>query len=350
VLVPEFSGGGAEKVATLVAKILLKNGRLRNLVAHRPPDWLPMGKIFRLPSHRWIPCLGAVARWSKKNPGGIRWLNLNYVLFAPWLRLLQPRTRILARPGNTISEEIKFIPFWKKPLVWLAYQCAFLSVDVIVAQSQTMAKELKKTFRGINSKIRILSNPVVPASIISKKIHPIQKIPCAPFIFCAMSFKPQKDFQTLVRGYNNFSTFTRGSAPLLVIAGRFQGEDLRKMVRQELGACSNQVRLVGELRNPNPWIRRSRFCVLSSHYEGNSNFLLEAVYHKRIIVATDCPGANREMAECFPGIFLSRQKDPGSLARQMLKAYRRPMLFRTGPNKNNYREFSRQLLDILKES
>jgi len=290
-----------------------------------------------------------VRRWSKKNVNGIKFLNLGYVLFAPWLRIIVPRSRILARPGNTISAEIKFLPVWQRPFYWSAYQIAFLCADMVVAQSQTMARDLKKTFFGIGKKIRILPNPVAPALLAQRNLRKGAKMPHEPYIFCAMSFKPQKDFRTLIRGYKNLLALTCRSTPLLVIAGRFQGKKLKQMVRQELGENHAQkVRLVGELGNPNPWTLRSRFCVLSSHEEGSSNFLLEAVYHKKAVVATDCPGANREMAGRFAGIFLSRPNDPASLAHQMHRAYRKPMFFRTGTNRVHCREFSRQLFDIFK--
>jgi len=345
--VPELSGGGAEKVARVVVGILLKNGRLGNLVAHRLPDGFPKEKAFPLPSLRWIPCLRAVVRWSKRNPGRIRFLNLNYVLFAPWLRLLDPGSRILARPGNTISAEIGFLSAWKRPFFWSAYQTAFLSADTIVAQSRTMAGDLKQTFAGIRHKIRILPNPVAPAGRSPSNRRTHREMPEEPFIFCAMTFKPQKDFPTLFRAYRLFSESLDSSPPLLVIAGRLQGPELQSLARREAARFAGRIRLVGEVANPDAWIRRAKFCALSSHYEGNSNFLLEAVYHGKKIAATNCPGANAEMARQHRGILLCRPGNAESMARKMTQANRSAAGSRRRISRDGLDEFEKKLLALI---
>ena len=347
VLVPELSGGGAEKVARLIVEALRKKKTPGYLLAHRVPPGTAREKVHFLPSGRCFPCLRALAKWSAQHGGATKFLNLNYVLLAPWLRLLEPGCRILCRPGNTISAEIRFLPLWKRPLSWLGYQLAFLCSDTVVAQSQTMVKDLQKTFAGIRGKIRILPNPVAPALPANLSKREEDKIPRRPFIFAAMSFKPQKDFVTLFRAFRIFSRSLGSSSPLLVIAGRFQGPELRTLLRREAGASASRVRLAGEVGNPDAWIRKSTFCVLSSHYEGNSNFILEAVHHRKKIVVTDCPGANREMAVRHPGILLCRSRDPDSFADGMRKAHLRPKPRRRASIRRGLEEFERNLMTMI---
>lgn len=336
-------------MARLVVESLLRKGILGKLVAHRIPLSFPKRKAIVLPSSRWVRCLGAIMQWSRQKSRGTQFLNLNYVLLAPWLRILKPECRILARPGNTISAELNFLRFWKRPFVWSAYQMAFFCSDTVIAQSRTMAKDLHQTFVGINHKIQILPNPVAPAGPSEVKMQSHRGIPAEPFIFCAMSFKPQKDFLTLFRSFKLFAGSLKSVPPLLIVAGRFQNRELQALAKRESSPYECHVRLVGEIADPDNWIKRSRFCVLTSHYEGNSNFLLEAVYHGKQIVTTDCPGANKEMAALYPNVLLCPPQDSNALARQMKTLFKKSVSYQYKP-KNNLKVFEQSLIKILQKN
>jgi glycosyltransferase involved in cell wall biosynthesis len=79
------------------------------------------------------------------------------------------------------------------------------------------------------------------------------------------------------------------------------------------------VRFVGFAPNPYPYFRHADLFVLSSHYEGFPNALLEALTLGTRVVATDCPGGVREILRGCSGYKLVNRGDPPLLADAILQ-------------------------------
>jgi glycosyltransferase involved in cell wall biosynthesis len=113
----------------------------------------------------------------------------------------------------------------------------------------------------------------------------------------------------------------RLSQASLTILG--QGPLLAKLLKQthDLG-LTDAVRFMGFQQNPWPYLKHADIFVMSSRYEGLPNVLLEALALGTPIVATDCPGAIREMQTIHPEIVLVPPEDPKSLAEAILTKWK----------------------------
>ena len=57
----------------------------------------------------------------------------------------------------------------------------------------------------------------------------------------------------------------------------------------------NKVKLIGYLKNPYNYIKKSDIVILTSKFEGLPNILLEAQYLKKYIISTNCETGPREI-------------------------------------------------------
>ena len=53
--------------------------------------------------------------------------------------------------------------------------------------------------------------------------------------------------------------------------------------------------MIGYLKNPFPYILKSKILILTSKFEGLPNILLEAQYLKKYIISTNCPTGPKEI-------------------------------------------------------
>lgn len=90
------------------------------------------------------------------------------------------------------------------------------------------------------------------------------------------------------------------------------------------------VHFPGFQRNPWPYLKYADVFVLSSRYEGLPNVLLEALALGAPIVATDCPGAIREIQAFIPDIMMVPPEEPERLAEAILAE-----LKSAGPKRKN---------------
>ena len=80
------------------------------------------------------------------------------------------------------------------------------------------------------------------------------------------------------------------------------------------------VRLAGFSPNPLAEMAGADLLISASRYEGFANVILEAMAVGCPVVATDCPGATREMVVEGRTGWLARPQDPDDLARAVVLA------------------------------
>jgi glycosyltransferase involved in cell wall biosynthesis len=153
-----------------------------------------------------------------------------------------------------------------------------------------MGRDAIEQLRVPEAKIVPIYNPVEDA-LLERPPDPDRPVE-APYIFTAATFKPQKDLDTLLAG---FARAVNPAGRKLLIAGIApdHAEFTAMCRRHKLGP--DQVVCLGFLPNIYHYIEHAEICVLTSVYEGFSNFLLESTALGKRIVASDCPGGNREL-------------------------------------------------------
>ena len=308
---PTRSGGGAEKISKYLIDILISSGFKVSVYTHeqQPLDLPPKLVFYQMPSVHFVGCLCNAIRYITLFNSKVHFLNLNYINFAILLRILSPQVRIIVRCANTISEEIAMLPPLRRFLTYLLYWINFFVSDSIIVQCQYMRKDLAKLYPFTSSKLIVIYNPSMPVKGTRSTFEsPLNALSSSPYILTAASWKPQKDFRTLLKAYSFYTKIQKNPLPLLVAGVNINNPFFQDLVTK-YKCDSTLVVPLGYIDNLDLYIQGSAFGVLSSHYEGFSNFLVECINYRKLIAATDCPGGNRELANMYTGISFFKPKN-----------------------------------------
>jgi glycosyltransferase involved in cell wall biosynthesis len=120
----------------------------------------------------------------------------------------------------------------------------------------------------------------------------------------------QKGFDLLIDAFSE----SRLPDPwrLVILGSGPEGSALKKQALQR--GISERVIFLGEVQDPEKWMARASFLVLSSRFEGFPNVLLEAIGARAPIVAFDCPSGPADLLAHGGGI-LVKNGDVAALAR-----------------------------------
>jgi glycosyltransferase involved in cell wall biosynthesis len=271
-------------------------------------------------------------RAVRQDNAGTFLLSLGFINLAPFLRLARPRARIVLRLGNTVSPEVAGLGTFARLRYLTGARAACRAADKVIVQCAYMGKDAIERLRVPEAKIEAIYNPI-EAALLERPADPDRPI-ATPYIFIAATLKAQKDLDSLLAG------FVRAANPTgrkLVIAGIAPDDaEFAAMCRRH-GLGPEKVTCLGFLPDIYPYIEHAEICVLTSVFEGFSNFLLECAALGKHIVASDSPGGNRELfahydnAEMFPvgdadrlAVLLDtpRRDIPLGQARALLQAFR----------------------------
>ncbi len=103
-----------------------------------------------------------------------------------------------------------------------------------------------------------------------------------------------KDFNTLIKGFKLAKE--KGIKEKLYVLGDGPDKELIKeyIKKEEMG---NEIFLLGNIKNPYPWIKNSEALIHSSKYEGLPTVLIEALILNKLVISSDCPTGPREILE-----------------------------------------------------
>lgn len=314
IAIPQLAGGGAEKVTMWLATRLSGQGRLSRVYAGdlAGAERLPPVPVVDMRAPRALRAMLPFARQAASDPAASFLLTLGYIGFAPLLRLIRPRARIVLRIGNTPAPELEILG----RAAWLRYlaalRLAVRAADAIIVQCNYMSEDLARIAPGSRGKIRVIYNPVEDGLWTWRP--PSGRPLSEPYLFCAATMKPQKALDVLL------AAFARSSGRRLrrlVVAG-VEAEDERfAQLMTAAGLDDGEVLRLGFVANPYDWIAHSEACVLTSRFEGFSNFLLEAAALGKRIVATESPGGNAELFALYPNVEAVPVGDVDAIARAM---------------------------------
>ena len=169
----------------------------------------------------------------------------------------------------------------------------------IVAICEAMKESTKKLYPLLKNKIIRIYNPFNFERVITKSEESIdenlKEYYNKDFIVSIMRLtEHQKDFDTLILGLK--LTKEKGAKEKLYILG--DGPDREKIeekIKKE--GMENEIILLGNVKNPYPWIKKAKMLVHSSKYEGLPTVLIEALILDKIVISSDCPTGPREILE-----------------------------------------------------
>jgi glycosyltransferase involved in cell wall biosynthesis len=302
IVIPNFAGGGAERVGINLANGFAARGYLVDLLVMSTEGPLRFEvesgvQVVDLgaPRIRWVP--GPLLRYLRSaRPRavlGCMWPMTVVLVLARMLSRVP--FRLVVAEHCTWSESELFVrPFarWK---VRTSMHYALPRADAIVTVSTGAADDLS-AFAGIDRRcVNVIYNPVTRAAAAFE-------LPAAvtPEGWCTGShhkilavgtLKEIKDYPTLLLAFRLLRE--RMNARLLIL-GEGQCRPVLEAQCRQLG-IADAVFMPGFVTDPQPYYRRADLHVLTSTAEGLGNVIIEALAAGTPVVSTDCPHGPREI-------------------------------------------------------
>ena len=362
ILIPSFGGGGAERVALLLASGLLDRGhevdlQVRELVCDYPQE-MPRGTRLFFPSsdvntayqasleqlavtlHPLIPtsllfprlALGAsisrnqwalltsrnLPRWAvaiaayidRERPDALLAMMTPAVASATLaVRLAQHQVR------TTVG--VQHNRFTSKREAYRARK-SYPYTNAAVGVSSGVTSKLAE-LPGISSdRLHTIYNPVVSKDLLQKANeipdHPWFNESGLPIVLAIGRLHEQKDFPTLLTA---FARLLAQRPARLIILGEGSLRPTLLALAHSLH-ISEHVDFPGFVRNPFAYLAKARLLVLSSRYEGLPTVLIEAMACGCPVVSTDCPFGPAEILKNGRWGKLVPTEDPEALAKAMI--------------------------------
>lgn len=208
------------------------------------------------------------------------------------------RQPFVARQANAIAADfaiLKSTSLIKHRLAEYIVRFALRRANAVVAQSLDMATELRMELRN-DQRIETIGNPVsvsdIAATALRTKFRPAFPLCGKPALVSVGRLSTQKGYDLLVEAMP--TVLAQHPDAHLTICG--EGDNRYELERliSKLGV-THAVSLPGQSDGIIQLLASADLFVSSSRYEGFSNAILEAMALAIPVVATDCPGATREM-------------------------------------------------------
>ena len=301
-MMPNFFGGGAERMMTRLARAFAESGRRVDLVVCSPDGPYRDGvgpdvRVVNLGGGGVLASLPAVVGYLRAHRPRTVLVTLNSMtIVVVWARALAGVSlRLVVRQANnpTAYRSVS----WRDRLVVRVLRGRLRHADAVVTGSKGVANDVAAWARVPSARVHVVGNPVVDATLTGLANepvdHPFFNEPGPPILLAAGRLTPQKDYMTLLRAF----AIAREHRPLRLVVlgeGRQRGE-LEAFVRgHHLEAV---ISLPGFVANPFAFMHRADAFVLSSAWEGLPGVLIQAMACGCPVIATDCPSGPREILD-----------------------------------------------------
>lgn len=268
-------------------------------------------------------------------------VNSNVTTLA--LKLMNPFIIIIPRLGNTISQElekntIKF--FVHKFFYYLLIRIS----KFFIFQSNDMKKDFINFFGISSPNYTVINNGLTFPSSQFKNALPNEELKC----LLVGTFKKQKGYDIFLESLPYIKNIDKvkfdicGDGPLL------------NEFKQKLSLTSfNSLISFHGFINPRPFYKEANIYLLPSIFEGFSNSLIEALSYGLPCIASDCPGANKDVIkENFNG-YLFINRNPIDLAEKIdllinnIKSFSSINIYEDAKSKYNIEHIATQYKNLL---
>jgi glycosyltransferase involved in cell wall biosynthesis len=295
-----------------------------------------------LHASRVLGSLPALVRYLKRE----RPAAMISAMYANVIALLARRlsgvpVRLIITEHNTLASVVNN----KDDLRWQVYPKLagwfYPWADAIVAVSNDVKRDLARAAQIPSERIEVVYNPIVTPDLKEKSEQPLEhpwfKNGGPPVIVSVGRLTDQKAFDVLIRALS----IARQDRPLrLMILGEGENRPALEALIAKLGLGAD-VRLMGFVQNPYPFMARAAAFALPSRWEGLPTVLVEALYLGAPIVATNCPGGSRDILKGGRFGRLVSVDDPAGLAAALLKSTRET---RVRPPRESWRPFESEFV------
>jgi glycosyltransferase involved in cell wall biosynthesis len=243
----------------------------------------------------------------KKIQPAIIFSNANHLnlYFAIFKNFLAPKITIIARESSIVSINSKRA---KWPLIYNRLIIRFYKrLHCIICQSQYMQQDLIGNYGIQKEKTAVINNAVEEEYLVN--IEPQKN----KFIAVAR-LSEEKGIDRLIRALSNLSI----SFSCYIIGEGDKRNDLQNLINNL--HLQNKVLLHGQKNKPYAGMEDAGLFLMSSHYEGFPNTLLEAGMLGLPVVAFKVPGGISEIITDSKNGFLVKDGDEKAFAQAIEKA------------------------------
>lgn len=301
IFLPALSGGGAERIALVLAEEFIQMGiRVDIVLAHFQGEYLnqiPDGvQIIDLKASRMIFAAPKLAHYLKthKPDGLLSTIELANIITLLAKLLSGSKVPWVIRQAD-YPDELKRNRSVKNKFLFYLLIRAFRSSDHIIAISKGVGEKVVVLSNVPKQKITAIFNPAFYRDLEQKSIQPIDedwKKSSKQVIISVGRLSPVKNFSLLINAFNLVHQ-SNPRANLLILGEGSEREKLEKLVHEL--QLENFVSMPGFKENPMAYISRANVFALSSISEGFGNVLVEALACGCPVVSTDCPSGPREI-------------------------------------------------------
>lgn len=303
ILIPQLTGGGAERVASNLSLYLPENKYNKYIIVYNSEniDYPYKGTLIDLNIKAGSNPLTKLTNTIKRIYS-LKKVKKNYNIDITISFLSSPNiVNILSRGrGKTIVSVRNFISKSSKgfygTLFKLSIKALYNKADAIVVVSKAINKDLVENYSLDENKVKVIYNPYdidKISKLAKEKIdEKYQEIFKKPTIITTGRLTKQKGQWHLLRAFKKVKSEIPDAK--LVILGKGPLEYYLKELAADLG-IDNDVHFLGFKRNPFKYIARSKIYVFPSLYEGFPNALCEAMACGIPVISTDCKSGPREI-------------------------------------------------------
>jgi glycosyltransferase involved in cell wall biosynthesis len=191
--------------------------------------------------------------------------------------------------------------------------------DRVICQSTAMAGDVVRTSRVNPENVLVAYNPVKPAQ---NNVVAGTNPSAAAHLLGVGRLAPEKRLDLVIRAFAILKRQHHASATLTIVGDGPCRRSLEDLANSEDVAGS--IRFVGYQQDPTAWMCDSHALVMASEFEGLPNVVLEAIAVGLPVIAIDCPGGIREIAETAANVALIKEETPVALARAMVETIASP--------------------------
>jgi glycosyltransferase involved in cell wall biosynthesis len=326
-VIPDFRGGGAEKVIVDLANEASKENKVYLIVSHeKGPYRKELNKSIEVIETNVFSSIKTVSRLvSIVNNCYIRLLvgTLSMANAVALTKLfVGKKCTCVSRIGNTISSDFSSHGFLKRTAMAL-YLNSLIFSDYVVVQSEYMKSDIISFNRLLakRSKIKVIYNPLSNIFFKNQRatsfsLRSQNKSDDYIYKFLAIGrLERQKDYPTMLRAFARFAVGRK--CRLDILGDGYLRSDLIDLSADL--AIKDQVFFHGFVDDVPNFLVRSDVFILTSLYEGFSNALLQAVASGLPVALTDSPSGNRELVEEGKNGFFAPVADSDRMYLAMLK-------------------------------
>lgn len=327
--IPSFSGGGAERVAIMLANHFYENGIKVSLVVNKidgPQKSLLEQDVplyILAPKSHFSSIFSFSSLLKKIRPDYIYcWTGLCPIVGVIAGLLTGMRDKVVIAYHNTYSPDD---PLGKRLTYYGVSLLSRISYCTICVSSDIQTELICK-FKASPKKLRVIYDPVDINEVNRKCREPLPQDLAAyrkkkSCILAVGRFVEQKDFPTLI---NAFHRIHQEIPHDLLILGQGPGEDDIRALIKKL-SLEDRVILPGFQHNPFPLFRAASLFVLSSIYEGFGIVIIEALATGTPVVSTNCPGGPKEILANGKYGILTPVRDDKALGKAIQSTLKNPL-------------------------